>query len=104
MVSAGLTTTYGYDPAANLLTTTLPAANGYVESRTYDRDGRLTEVKNQKGAVVLSRSTYTLDPVGNRLSIQTSTGSVTYTYDVVDRLTQACYTVSCAAPGDNFRR
>ncbi len=104
IVSAGLTTTYGYDAAGNLLTTTLPAANGYVETRAYDRDGRLTEVRNQKGATVLSRSTYTLDPVGNRLSKQTTTGTETYTYDVLDRLTEACFTVACAAPGDNFRR
>lgn len=104
MASAGLTTAYGYDPAANLLTTTLPTANGYIESRIYDRDGRLTEVKNQKGVTVLSRSTYTLDAVGNRLSMDTTTGTVTYSYDVVDRLTQACYTVTCTAPGDNFRR
>jgi YD repeat-containing protein len=75
MSTAGLTTTYGYDPSANLLTTTLPAANGYVETRTYDRSGRLTEVKNQKGANVLSRSTYILDPVGNRMSNLNRTGS-----------------------------
>ena len=48
MVSGGLTTTYGYDAAANLTTTTLPATNGYIEVRTYDRSGRLTDVKNQK--------------------------------------------------------
>jgi RHS repeat-associated protein len=91
-------------PAAHLVSTTLPAANGYVESRIYDRAGRLTEVKNQKAAGVLSRSTYALDPVGNRLTMQTTTATVTYTYDALDRLTQACYTVGCAAPGDNFRR
>lgn len=104
MTTSGLVTTYGYDAAANLLTTTLPTANGYVESRTYDRDGRLSEVKNQKGANILSRSTYTLDPGGNRLSKQTTVGTETYTYDVLDRLTEACFTVSCAGPGDNFRR
>jgi RHS repeat-associated protein len=102
--SAGAVTTYGYDAAANLTTTTLPAANGYVESRTFDRSGRLTEAKNQRGATVLSRSTYTLDPVGNRLTMQTTTDNVSYTYDALDRLTQACYTPACAAPGDNFRR
>jgi RHS repeat-associated protein len=104
MVTSGLTTSYGYDPAGNLLTTALPAANGYVESRVYDRDGRLTEVKNQKAANVLSRSTYILDPVGNRLSKETTTGTETYTYDVLDRLTEACFTAACAAPGDSFRR
>ena len=104
VTAGGLVTTYGYDPAANLISTTLPAANGYVESRTYDRSGRLTEVKNQKGATVLSRSTYTLDPVGNRLTSQTTTETATYTYDPLDRLTNVCYTVACVAPGDNFRQ
>jgi YD repeat-containing protein len=101
--AAGLTTTYDYDAAGNLATSTLPAANGYVESRTYDRSGRLTEVVNQKGPNVLSRATYTLDPVGNRLSTQTTTETATYTYDAVNQLTQVCYTVACTGPGDNFR-
>ncbi len=100
----GTLTTYGYDPAANLVSTTLPSGNGYVESRTYDRSGRLTEVKNQKAATVLSRSTYSLDPIGNRLSAQTATETATYTYDPLDRLTKVCYTVACVAPGDNFRQ
>jgi RHS repeat-associated protein len=52
---------------------------------------------------VLSRSTYTLDPVGNRLTSQTTTETATYTYDPLDRLTNVCYTVACVAPGDNFR-
>jgi RHS repeat-associated protein len=99
----GATTTYGYDPAGNLVSTTLPAANGYVESRTYDRSGRLTEVTNQKGVNVLSRATYTLDPVGNRLSTQTTTETATYAYDVLNQLTEVCYTVACTGPGDNFR-
>jgi RHS repeat-associated protein len=104
MLVGGLTTTYAYDPASHLVTTTLPAANGYVETRTYDRAARLTEVKNAKGATTLSKSTYTLDNVGNPLTTVTTTGTITYTYDVNDRLAQACYTPSCTAPGDNFRR
>jgi RHS repeat-associated protein len=102
-LSAGQTTTYGYDAAANPTTTTLPSGNGYVESRTYDTAGRLTEVKNQKGATVLSKSTYTLDPVGNRSTIVSTTGTTTLTYDPDDRLTQACYTTACTGL-DNFRR
>jgi RHS repeat-associated protein len=102
-VSGGQTTSYAYDAAANEITATLPAGNGYVESRTYDNAGRLTEVKNQKGATILSKSTYTLDPVGNRSTIVTTTGATTLTYDADDRLTQACYTVACTG-SDNFRR
>jgi RHS repeat-associated protein len=102
-LSAGQATTYGHDAAANLTTTTLPSGNGYIESRTYDRAGRLTEVKNQKVATVLSKSTYTLDPVGNRSTIVSTTGTTTLTYDADDRLTQACYTTACTG-SDNFRR
>jgi RHS repeat-associated protein len=102
-VAAGLTTTYAYDAAGNATSTTLPSGNGYVELRTYDRAGRLTEVKNQKVAAVLSKSTYTLDPVGNRSTIVSTTGTTTLTYDADDRLTQACYTVACTGV-DNFRR
>ena len=31
-----ITTTYGYDAPGNLTTATLPATNGYIETRTYD--------------------------------------------------------------------
>ena len=65
VTTGGATTTYGYEVAGNLTQTTLRAANGYVESRTYDRAGRLTEVQNAKGGNILSRFTYTLDEVGN---------------------------------------
>jgi RHS repeat-associated protein len=104
MVVGTSTTNYAYDPASHVVTSTLPAANGYVEARTYDRAGRLSEVKNTKEATTLSKSTYVLDNVGNPLSTVTTSGTITYTYDNVDRLTQACYTVACTAPGDNFRR
>ncbi len=53
----GGTTNYGYDPAANLTSTTLPATNGYVESRAYDRAGRIDEVKHVKGTTSSRSST-----------------------------------------------
>ena len=104
MVVGTATTAYGYDLASHPVSTTLPSGNGYIETRTYDRAGRLTEVKNAKGATTLSRNTFTLDSVGNPLASITAGGTITYAYDVVDRLTQACYATACAAPGDNFRR
>jgi RHS repeat-associated protein len=92
------TTSYGYDPAGNLTTTTLPSGNGYVETRAYDNADRLTEVKNAKGASVLSDFTQTLDNVGNPLTITRSgaTSSTTvYGYDSRDRLTSVCFQASC---------
>jgi RHS repeat-associated protein len=104
-VSSGVTTTtYGYDEAGNLTRTTLPAANGYVESRTYDRAGRLTEVQNAKGGNILSRFTYALDEVGNPTAVATTDGTITYAYDALDRLTEACFASSCPGPSDPFIR
>jgi YD repeat-containing protein len=90
VTSGGATTSYAYDAASNLTQTTLPASNGYTETRTYDKAGRLADVKNANATSTLSDYTYTLDPVGNPSSL-TQTGAVTstttYSYDANDRLT-----------------
>jgi RHS repeat-associated protein len=108
VVDGSNTTGYAYDPASNPVQTTLPSGNGYVESRVYDRAGRLTEVKNQKGANVLSHFVSTLDPVGNPTQI-TRTGALaetqTYTYDASDRITGVCLQAgSCPGASDPFVR
>jgi hypothetical protein len=58
-----------------------------VETRTYDRAGRLTELNNQKAATVLSKFVRTLDPVGNPTQV-VRTGTLaqtqTYTHDAND--------------------
>jgi RHS repeat-associated protein len=105
--SAGQATTYAYDAASHLATTTLPAGNGYVETRIYDRAGRLTNVKNAKGTTVLSAFAYTLDPVGNPTTMATSgatTGTTTYSYDPRDRLTSVCFQASCPRNNDPYIR
>jgi RHS repeat-associated protein len=92
------TTSYDYDAAANPIATTLPSGNGYVESRTYDNAGRLTEVKNVKGASVLADYVQTLDDVGNPLATTVSGASpstTTYGYDNLARLTSVCFQASC---------
>ncbi|MGH2682722.1 MAG: DUF6531 domain-containing protein [Actinomycetota bacterium] len=104
ITSGGATTTHGYDVAGNLTQITLPSANGYGETRTYDRAGRLTEVKNAKGTDVLSRFTYTLDAVGNPTQVVTPTETITYQYDNMDRLTEVCYQASCPGANDPFIR
>ena len=101
------TTSFGWDPAGRLATTTLPSGNGYVESRSYDRAGRLKEVANANGSTILSDFTRTLDPVGNPTLIATNRGGTTtnaaYEYDPRDRLTKACYGVtSCSGASDYF--
>ena len=92
------TTSYSYDAAADLTTATLPSANGYIETQAYDRAGRLTEVKDTKGASTLADFVQTLDPVGNPLTVA-RTGSIssttTYGYDNLDRLTSVCFQATC---------
>lgn len=98
---AGPGANYTRDAAGNLLTTTLPAGNGYVESRSYDRAGRLTEVANTRGTATMSRFAQTLDPVGNPMTVATTRGTTTtyeaYAYDAADRLTQDCLNTSTCA-------
>lgn len=104
VASAGVTqATYGYDAAGHPLAVTLPSTNGYVEKRSYDRSGRLTEVANVKGTSVLTKSTLTLDGVGNPTQIVDQTGAAnTYRYDAVDRLLQACLGATTCNNPANF--
>jgi RHS repeat-associated protein len=82
-------TTYSYDAAGEALTKSLP--NGYVATMTYDRAGRLTGVSNARNGNVLSSFSRILDGVGNPTQDATLAGTINYTYDALDRLTQACY-------------
>jgi RHS repeat-associated protein len=108
VTNSGQTTTYGYDVASNLTTTTLPSGNGYVETRAYDRPGRLVDVESKKGAATLAKFALSLDPAGNPLSV-VRTGSLaqtqTYIYDASDRLLSVCFQVgTCPNPTDPFIR
>lgn len=108
VTSGANTTTYGYDAAGNLATTTLPGANGYVETRTYDRAGQLSGLRNAKGSFALADSVISRDDVGNPTSIvQTgaTVGTTRYGYDIRDRLTEACYQAApCTAANSPFIR
>ena len=108
VASGGRTTSYSYDAASNLTTTTLPASNGYVETRGYDRAGRLLSVKHQKGASVLADIIWTRDPAGNPLAeIRSGTAPVskTFQYDNMDRLTGVCFQAgACPGGTDPFIR
>jgi RHS repeat-associated protein len=104
----GATTSYGYDAAGNLVQTTLPSGNGYVETRSYDRAGRLYDVTNAKGGTTLSEHTATLDAVGNPTQIVRSgatNSTMTYGYDANDRLTSVCFQAgTCPNGSDPFVR
>jgi YD repeat-containing protein len=107
VASGGVTTSYAYDAAGNVTSTTLPSGNGHVEERTYDAAGRLTRVKNVKAGNTLVDFTYTLDPVGNPTQViraGSAAGTTTYAYDVRDRLTEVCFQASCPGGADPFIR
>src|SRR5207248_2242207 len=97
-----------YDPASNLTTTTLPSGNGYVETRTYDHAGRMTDVKNAKAGATLSEFAVTMDAVGNPTTVVRSgavASTTTYGYDANDRLTSVCFQAgTCPGGSDPFIR
>ncbi len=82
-------TSYTYDNADRLTSTTL--GNGLIADRTYDNADRLLTVLNRNGGTTISSYTYTLDAVGNRDQMVDTTGTSTYTYDDLYRLTGVTY-------------
>lgn len=98
------TTSYGYDSGGRLTSTSLPATNGHVESRTYDRAGNLAAVVTSREAEVLATTSYARDAVGNPTTVTTSSGTESYAYDARDRVTEVCYQLSCSAEDDPFIR
>jgi RHS repeat-associated protein len=106
-VANGLSTVHGYDAAGNPVQKTLPSANGYVESRVYDRAGRLTELASRRGTSTLARFVATLDSVGNPTRVD-RTGALsqtqTYTYDANDRLLSTCFQTSCSPTSSSLLR
>ncbi len=104
VAAEGGTTTFGYDVAGNLTTTTLPATNGYTETRTFDPAGRISRVATTRAtappALTLAAYDLTFDPVGNPTQVVANrpgtTRTDTYTYDAANRVTAQCYdTATC---------
>ena len=82
------TTTYGYDPAGNLIRVTPPS--GATLDFTYDAANRLTAITDAQGNV----QRYTLDAMGNRVGEQTEdpqggiTQQLSRVYNSLNRLQQ----------------
>ncbi|WNM29758.1 RHS repeat-associated core domain-containing protein [Streptomyces sp. Li-HN-5-11] len=96
------TLAYAYDPAGNLTSTTLPAANGYTEKRSYDNAGRLTSIGSTKGTTTLANWQLTLDDAGRPTRVDaTRLGKPAsyeyYTYDSAGRLLTDCTSATVAA-------
>jgi RHS repeat-associated protein len=98
--------TFGYDAAGRPTRTTMPGAE---TTRTYDRAGRLSDVRTAAGSAVLARYQLVRDPVGNPTTVTTTRGTdsqaVGYSYDPMSRVTAACYNVtSCSASSSDTVR
>jgi RHS repeat-associated protein len=85
----GQITAYDYDNAGRLTTTQLP--NGVLTTNSYDAANRLISIIHKKETTLLESFSYTLDPVGNRLSMTDADGTTSYTYDALDRLMTVSY-------------
>lgn len=83
------TTIYEYDDAGRLTTTNFP--NGVVSTNAYNDADRLTNISTEKNTTTILDITYTLDNVGNRLTMVEPTGTTAYTYDELNRLTTVSY-------------
>ena len=84
-------TTYTYDAAGRQTGIAYP--NGVITINTYDNADRLTNITTVKGTTALSSITYTMDNVGNCLTMVDNDGTITYTYDELNRLLTVTYPV-----------
>ena len=80
----GRTTSYGYDPAGNRTSLTDP--QGRVTSYGYDASNELTAIRYSDG--VTPNVMYAYNAAGQRTSMTDGTGTTTYTYDALHRLTR----------------
>lgn len=84
------TATFTYDALSRRTALSLP--NGTQASYAYDAASQLTRLLNQGPAaspVAISEFAYAYDAAGNRATRTTTNGIASYTYDALNRLTQA---------------
>jgi RHS repeat-associated protein len=83
----GQVTSFTYDALGRR--TSMTHANGVVTSYTYDAASQLLTLGHQLGATTINSFSYTYDKVGNRKTKTSRDGLHDYSYDVLNRLTQA---------------
>lgn len=82
-------TTYAYDTNGRMGGFTLP--NGVVTTYGYDSASRVTDLDHVKSGTTIAGFDYTFDDVGNRETRVTSSGTESYLYDELYRLTSVTY-------------
>ena len=83
----GQVTSFTYDALGRR--TSMTHANGVVTSYTYDAASQLLTLGHLLGATTIDSFSYSYDKVGNRKTKTSRDGLHDYTYDVLNRLTQA---------------
>ncbi len=93
---------YYYDSAGNRIGIAYP--NGVSTSYVYDNDPRyrLVGITDSTGSATLAQINYTVDSVGNPLTMADWVGTSSYTYDANNRLTNAA--IPNPVPGQPARR
>jgi len=90
VIEGEIVTSISYDSRGNRIQEELP--NGTIVIYTYDLNNRLTEVRHELDEVVIAKSAYTLDNIGNRLTMTDEQGRTTYySYDNLSQLIEVYY-------------
>jgi RHS repeat-associated protein len=102
----GSTTTFAYDDDDNRTTTTYP--NGVTQAVAYDDSARLTAITGTKGTTTLTRFAYSYQRAGADTALRQSVvdkanATTAYSYDALERLTQARTTSASGSVGDDLR-
>ena len=85
----GKTTTLTYDANGSLASVTRP--NGVVSTYAYDAAEQLVALNHDGPSGAITHDVYTYDADGNRASFASAAGKEQYTFDALNRLTQATY-------------
>ncbi len=99
------TTTFAYDDDDDTLIT---YPNGVTQRAAYDVSDRLTSIEGTKGTSVLTRFAYTYAASGSDTGLRRSVtdqanNTTAYSYNALDRLTQAKTTSSSGSILDDYR-
>jgi RHS repeat-associated protein len=85
----GAASSFSYRATGQLASVTRPSANGIQTAYEHDTAGRLTRLAHTRGTTNVHTLTYALDANGNRTQMTDQWGTTSYSYDVLNRLTQA---------------
>jgi RHS repeat-associated protein len=108
MGTDGQSTKFGYDADNHLTSVVYPSSSGYTQTRTYDRNGDVSAVVNQKSGATtpLSRYDYVRDVVHHPVVIKRTRGTTvyneTFSYDPANRLIKNCVGVTTCTSATQY--